>query len=149
MLNLSTIKPKYRKKSRKRVGRGTGSGHGAYSGRGIKGQKARSGGNIKPGFEGGRMPLIRQMPKRRGFRSIFPKNQVVSLVTIDAKFKAQEMVSVQSLRKAGLISNSSAPVKVLGGGKLTKALQFEKEIKLSAAAQKAVLAAGGKITGAK
>src|SRR3989344_4661384 len=68
MLNLSTLRPKIKKPSQVRRGRGLGSGRGAYSGRGIKGQKARTGGNIKPGFEGGRQPLIRQMPKKKGFR---------------------------------------------------------------------------------
>src|SRR3989344_1487027 len=117
MFNLSNLKPKYKRKDRKRVGRGLGSGYGAYSGRGIKGQKSRTGGAIRPGFEGGRMPLIRLLPKRRGFHSPnFPDTTV----------------------------NLSAPVKVVGKTELNKSFSFQK-IKFSASARAAVEKAGGKI----
>ena len=147
MLNLSNLKPKFAKKSRKRVGRGLGSGHGAYSGRGIKGQKARAGGGIKAGFEGGRMPLVRQMPKKRGFRSPFPKMEIVNLQDVERVFAAGEVVTPQSLRAKGLISRQ-VPVKLLGNGKLSKTLEF-KQTKMPAAARAAVEAAGGKINDVK
>lgn len=143
MLNLSNLKPKVKRQSRKRVGRGTGSGHGAYSGRGIKGQKARSGGRIRPGFEGGRMPIIRQMPKRRGFRSIHAKDQVVNLVDISRIFNQNEVVSPETLAQKGMIRDKTGGVKILGG-EIAKKLDY-KEVKFSAKARAAVEKSGGKI----
>lgn len=143
MLNLSNLKPKVKKRNRKRVGRGTGSGHGAYSGRGIKGQKARSGGSIRPGFEGGRMPMIRQLPKKRGFRSVHPKAQVVNLVDISGKFSQNEVVSPKNLLKKGLIRDANFEVKILGSY-LGRKLDF-KAVKFSAKARGAVERAGGQI----
>lgn len=144
MLTLSNLKPHSQRKARKRVGRGTGSGHGAYSGRGIKGQKARTGGHIRPGFEGGRMPLIRQLPKKRGFRSIHPKNQGVALARLDRIFSEGEVITPQSLLSKRLILNAGLPVKVLGKGPVSKKFSF-KQIKLSAQARAAVEKAGGQI----
>ncbi|MDP3741561.1 MAG: 50S ribosomal protein L15, partial [bacterium] len=95
MLTLSNLKPKLKKKHRKIRGRGPSSGHGGFSGRGIKGQKARTGGKIPPGFEGGRMPLIRQMPKSRGFRSPNPKAQTVTLADLTAAFPEGGLVSAK------------------------------------------------------
>lgn len=144
MLTLSNLKPKQKKKTRKRVGRGLGSGHGAYSGRGIKGQKARTGGSIPPGFEGGRMPLIRQLPKRRGFKSFWPKAQALDLGSLVQGFATGEIITPQSLRSRGLIADAKRPVKILGKSKITKKLEFQ-GIKFSASAREAVAAAGGKI----
>ncbi|MBI4049882.1 MAG: 50S ribosomal protein L15 [Candidatus Doudnabacteria bacterium] len=143
MLNLSNLKPKMKRRGRKRVGRGTGSGHGAYSGRGIKGQKARSGGSIRPGFEGGRMPIIRQIPKSRGFRSIHPKAQAVNLVDISNKFSENDTVNPQRLREAGLIRAVALPIKILGT-ELTKKLNFQ-GVAFSVKARAAVAKAGGRI----
>jgi large subunit ribosomal protein L15 len=144
MLTLSNLKPKVKTKAKKRVGRGLGSGHGGYAGRGQKGQKARSGGNIRPGFEGGRMPLIRQIPKIRGFRSPFPKPQVVALADIDRAFVEGELVSPKTLHGKGLIKDLHNEIKVLGKAKLGKKLRFEK-LSFSNPAKQAVEAAGGEI----
>jgi len=114
MFNLSNLKPKYKRKDRKRVGRGLGSGYGAYSGRGIKGQKSRTGGAIRPGFEGGRMPLIRLLPKRRGFHSPNFPDTTVNLAVIAKKFDAGALISPKILKLNGLIADLSAPVKVVG-----------------------------------
>lgn len=119
-----------KKRTRKRVGRGSGSGHGTYSGRGLKGQKARSGGNLRPGFEGGRMPLTRQLPKLRGFKSHRPKSQIVKLKDLEEAFKDGEVVSPKTLFEKRLIENPRGLVKILGGGKLTKKLGF-KDVKKS------------------
>lgn len=145
MFTLSTLKPKFPKRNRKRVGRGLGSGHGAYSGRGIKGQKARKSGGHKAGFEGGRMPLVRQMPKQKGFRSFFPKNQVVSLSQIEKVFQSGDRITPKSLRETGLVDRLDQPIKILGKGKIMKSFNFDKNLKLSVGAQKAVLDAGGKV----
>lgn len=144
MLTLSNLKPNRRKVTRKRVGRGSGSGLGTFAGRGSKGQKARSGGGIKAGFEGGRMPLVRQMPKRRGFRSHKPKNEVLKLEQLASVFPEGAVITPEELFKKGLISTAAAPVKILGTGKISKRFEL-KQIALSAAAKKAVEEAGGKI----
>jgi large subunit ribosomal protein L15 len=145
MLNLSNLKPyKGSTKRRKVVGRGVGSGHGTYSGKGAKGQKARSGGKIPVGFEGGNMPLQRQLPKKRGFTSRSPKAQVVDLKEISAKFEAKETVNPKMLYNKGIINSTSDPVKVLNNGEITKAITFEK-VMVSASARTKIEKAGGKI----
>lgn len=145
MLTLHKLKPRIKQKPRKRVGRGTGSGHGAYSGRGIKGQKARTGGKIPPGFEGGRMPFIRQIPKRRGFKSHWPKAQVVKLGELEKRFETNETVSPTSLKTKGLVDSSRLPIKIVGKqDQFAKALKTS-GVKLTASAKKIILAAGGKI----
>src|ERR1041384_7233659 len=107
-------------KKRKRVGRGDGSGHGKTSGRGHKGQGARSGGNVQPGFEGGQMPLQRRLPKR-GFHNPFRvQMSVVNLSQLEAL--AESEVTPESLAQHGLISGKNRQVKVLGDGSLSKAL---------------------------
>jgi large subunit ribosomal protein L15 len=144
MLNLSDLKPRLPKKDRKRVGRGSGSGYGTYAGRGIKGQKSRSGGYIRPGFEGGRMPLIRQLPKVRGFKSIYPKALAIQLRVIESKFPTGSLVSPKTLRAEGLIDFLTAPVKIVGKDGISKKYQI-KGVKLSAAAKAAVEKAGGTV----
>lgn len=146
MLKLSELKP-YRgaTKRRKVVGRGVGSGHGTYSGRGAKGQKARSGSSIPVGFEGGRMPLQRQLPKRRGFTSRNTKLTVLGLDDLNNKFKAGDKVNPKVLYNLGLIKSASLEVKILASGEIKKALNFEK-IKFSASALEKVQKAGGKIS---
>ena len=110
------------KKSVKRIGRGHGSGWGKTSGKGHKGQKARSGGSIRPGFEGGQMPLQRRVPKR-GFNNIFRKKIVaLTLKQLETKFDNGAVVDVDALRNAGLVKNSFDGVKILGNGELTKSL---------------------------
>lgn len=145
MLKLSELKP-YRDatKRRKVVGRGVGSGHGTFSGRGAKGQKARSGSSIPIGFEGGRMPLQRQLPKRRGFTSRNVKPAVLNLDDLDGKFKAGDTVNPKILYNLGLITSAGDRVKVLSAGELKKALNFEK-IMVSAKAREKIEKAGGQI----
>jgi large subunit ribosomal protein L15 len=145
MLGLHNLKP--HKKSihrRKVVGRGVGSGHGTFSGRGAKGQKARSGGKIPVGFEGGRMPLQRQIPKRRGFTSLAAKAQVVNLRRLEKYFKSNDMVNPKTLFNHGLIGDQNVKVKILSNGEINKALSFEKVLVSKVAAEK-ITKAGGKI----
>jgi large subunit ribosomal protein L15 len=121
------------KKKAKRIGRGEGSGWGKTSGRGHKGQKARSGGGVKPGFEGGQMPLQRRLPKR-GFTNIFKKTfALVNLGSLNM-FEAGSTIDSQVLVAAGLIRKETLPVKLLAKGNLEKALT----IKVQAASEKAV-----------
>jgi large subunit ribosomal protein L15 len=146
MLKLSELKPhKHSTKRRKVVGRGLGSGHGTYSGRGGKGQTARSGSSIPIGFEGGRMPLHRQMPKRRGFTSRNEKASVINLKDLDTKFKSGETVNPKILFNKGMIKSAQSPVKVLSNGELTKALTLEK-VMVSKIASEKILKAGGKVS---
>ncbi len=147
MLKLSNLKPyKNATKRRKVVGRGVGSGHGTYSGKGAKGQKARSGGKIRVGFEGGNMPLHRQLPKKRGFTSLAPKAQVISLQVLNQKFDGGTTINPKILFNKGLISSTLIPVKVLGDGEIKKAFTFEKML-VSGPAREKIEKAGGKITG--
>jgi large subunit ribosomal protein L15 len=131
------------KKDRKRVGRGDSSGHGTYSGRGQKGQKARAGGKMRPGFEGGQLPLIKRLPKKRGFFNLFrTEYSVVNLSSLNA-FEAGSEITLQSLRNAGLVKSTRKPLKVLAGGELNRALTV-KAHKFSAAAKTKIENAGGK-----
>lgn len=130
-------------KNIKRRGRGSGSGHGKTSCRGRKGAKKRSGRTTRPGFEGGQMPLIRRIPKR-GFNSKFRKfYQVVNVESLN-RFTANSSVGPAEFKKAGLIGSEKESVKILGNGKLAKALLI-KAHKASAAAKKIIESAGAKI----
>lgn len=143
-MDLSNLKPALGStKTRKRIGRGAGSGLGKTSGKGHKGQKARSGGSIKAGFEGGQMPLQRRLPKR-GFTSLDKK--VYSLVNLrDLElFEAGSVIDVEALAIAGLVNKVLDGVKILGDGALTKALTV-KAHKFSKSAQEKIEAAGGKV----
>jgi large subunit ribosomal protein L15 len=145
MLKLSNLKPyKGATKRRKVVGRGVGSGHGTFSGKGAKGQKARSGGKIPVGFEGGNMPLHRQIPKRRGFTSRTPKAQLVNLKDLSNKFESGATINPKILLNKGLVKSAQDAIKVLGDGEITKSLNFEK-ILVSAQARAKIEKAGGKI----
>lgn len=131
------------KKSVKRIGRGHGSGWGKTAGKGHKGQKARSGGSIRPGFEGGQMPLQRRVPKR-GFNNIFRKNIVaLNISQLEAKFDNNAVVDTAALREAGLVKNSFDGVKILGKGELTKSLTVKVDA-FSKSAKEAIEKAGGK-----
>lgn len=142
-MRLDDLKPAAgSNKKRKRVGRGDGSGHGKTSCRGHKGQGARSGGNTKPGFEGGQMPLQRRLPKR-GFHNIFRNEMaVVNLAQLDALAGAGEIVP-ETMAKHGLISGQNRQVKVLGEGDWTKAVTVRAH-GFSASAKQKIEAAGGK-----
>lgn len=132
------------RKNRKRVGRGNGSGHGTFSGRGIKGQKSRSGVQIQRGFEGGQLPIIKRLPRKRGF---FNLNRVAySPVNIGSLslFAAGTEITTEKLYAAGLIESLSKPVKILADGELKIAVTV-KANKFSAAAKAKIEAAGGKV----
>lgn len=130
-------------KNRKRIGRGTGSGHGKTATKGHKGQKARSGGSIKAGFEGGQMPLQRRLPKR-GFRPMDRTEYlVVNLQQLDV-FDAGACVDREALASKGLLKKSSLPVKVLAAGEITKPLTIKAD-KFSKTAREKIQAAGGTV----
>lgn len=132
-------------KKRKRVGRGNSSGHGTYSGRGVKGQNARTGGGVRPGFEGGQMPLARRLPKLRGFRSpCATKYQVVNLDLLEKKYADNEIVDIVSLTEKGIIKDKNKPIKILGDGELKKKLTVKVD-KISAGAEEKIKKAGGTI----
>lgn len=127
----------------KRLGRGTGSGTGKTAGKGHKGQKARSGGGVRPGFEGGQQPLYRRLPKR-GFNNIFKKEYVVLNVRDLDRFENGAEVTIESLFEVGLIKTVKDGVKILGTGELTKALTVKVD-KVSQTAADKIVAAGGKV----
>ena len=129
--------------ARKRVGRGTSSGFGKTSGRGQKGQLARQGGKTRLGFEGGQMPLFRRMPKR-GFKNINRKEYAIVNLSDLNKFEAGSEVDLNSLQEAGLVKKQLDGVKLLAKGELNVKLTV-KVNKVSAAAKKAVEAAGGSV----
>ena len=126
----------------KRVGRGIGSGTGKTSGKGHKGQNARSGGGVRPGFEGGQMPLYRRLPKR-GFTNIFAKQYVTINVEDLEKFEDGTEVTAQLLKESGVVSKTLDGIKVLGRGELTKKLTV-KVAKFSESAKEKIEKAGGK-----
>ena len=130
------------RKERKRVGRGTSSGHGKTSTRGQKGQGARSGGGKKPGFEGGQTPLFMRLPKR-GFTNVNRKEFAIVNVEDLNKFEANAVVDFEALKAAGLVKKELEGLKILGNGELNVALTV-KANKFSASAVKAIEAAGGK-----
>jgi large subunit ribosomal protein L15 len=132
------------KKDRKRVGRGTGSGHGTYSGRGCKGQKARAGNNkVRPGFEGGQLPLIKRLPRKRGFTNIFRiEYSVVNVGELNA-FESGAEITLDTMLAAGLVKSAVRPVKVLGDGEIDRPLTIKAQ-KFSASAKATIEKAGGK-----
>jgi len=144
-MNLHELRPAPgAKKARKRVGQGIGSGNGKTAGKGHKGQKARAGGGVRPGFEGGQMPLSRRIPKRGFSNYRFAKNyQIVNLRDLESTFSAGAVVDFDALAKAGLVRKAGEPVKILGTGDLGKALTVKAE-KFSASAAAKIEAAGGK-----
>ncbi|MFA5871451.1 MAG: 50S ribosomal protein L15 [Parcubacteria group bacterium] len=129
-------------KSRKRIGRGGKKG--TYSGRGVKGQKSRSGVSINPIFEGGRSTLIEHLPKLRGFKSHYPKNQVVTLEKLDKYFSASDVVNPQTLCDKKLISKIRIGVKILATGEIKKNLTIEKCL-VSKSAKEKIEKAGGAV----
>ena len=153
-LNLSNLKPAQPRKDRKRVGRGLGSGKGRYSGRGIKGQKSRSGSHkMRPGFEGGQNPIYMRLGKQRGPYSAdaMPmgphrtSTQPVNVAALEERFDAGTDVTLEALLEKGLIRNTRIDVKLLGQGDLTKKLSITVHA-ASATAREKVEAAGGTLT---
>jgi large subunit ribosomal protein L15 len=143
-MKLSELSPaEGSRKARKRLGRGVGSGSGKTAGRGTKGQKSRSGGGVRPGFEGGQMPIHRRLPKS-GFTNIFKKNFAVINVRDLAKFESGSVVDEMAVYKSGLVKGKSDGIKLLGVGEI----DFPLTIKLSKVSQSAtdkITAAGGKV----
>lgn len=143
-MELNNLRPSIGStKNRKRIGRGTGSGHGKTATKGHKGQKARSGGSIKAGFEGGQMPLQRRLPKR-GFT---PLDRVVfSLVNLSQLdiYESGDVIDAMSLVSNGLIKSTRYAVKILGNGEITKSFKITAN-KFSQSAKNKIIAAGGSI----
>jgi len=143
-MDLSNLQPSYGSThSKKRIGRGQGSGKGKTAGKGHKGQKARSGGGIKPGFEGGQMPLHRRLPKR-GFTPLSRMEYTLVNLRDLELFDAGSVVDMEAMGKAGLIGQLKDGVKILGDGELTKSLTV-KAHKFSKSAQAKIEAAGGTV----
>lgn len=131
------------KRARKRVGRGISSGWGKTSGRGTKGQKSRSGGNIKPGFEGGQTKLVRRLPKARGFNAKNPKIYQIINTSDLSKIKSAK-IDINTLIKTGLVKEESIPVKLLGNGRVTKKFNISVN-KASRSAIDKIKSKGGRI----
>jgi len=130
------------KKHRKRVGRGNGSGHGTYSGRGCKGQKSRSGHKMRPGFEGGQLPLIKRLPQKRGFVNIFrTEYTIVNLDKLNI-FESGSEVTPEKLVAMGIVKSPRYPIKILANGDIDRPLVV-KANKFSAEAKAKIEAAGG------
>jgi large subunit ribosomal protein L15 len=153
-LNLSNLQPASPRRARKRVGRGLGSGKGRYSGRGIKGQKSRSGSHkMRPGFEGGQNPIYMRLGKQRGpySKDAMPmgphrtSTQPVNVASLEERFDAGAEVTLEALIEKGLIKNTRTDVKLLGQGELTKKLNVTVHA-ASATAREKVEAAGGSLT---
>ena len=147
-MQIHELETKERKAS-KRVGRG--GCRGTYSGRGMKGQKARSGGNVDPLFEGGRSSLIQRMKKLRGFKSIHAKKNVITLDQLNRIFEDGETVSILSLIEKKILRKRAARngVKILSGGELSKKVTVAEDILVTEGAKEAIEKAGGKVIEAK
>ena len=130
-------------KSKKRLGRGTATGQGKTAGKGQKGQKSRSGGGVRVGFEGGQMPLYRRLPKI-GFTNIFRKEYAIVNLSDLERFDNGTIVNPEVLKEAGLVKAMLAGVKILGNGELTKNLTVQAH-KFSKTAAEKIAAAGGKV----
>lgn len=130
------------KKRRKRVGRGDGSGHGTYSGRGCKGQKSRSGHRMRPGFEGGQLPLIKRLPQKRGFTNIFRTEYSIVNISKLNIFESGSEVTPEKLVATRIVKSLRHPIKILADGDINRPLVV-KANKFSAAAKAKIEAAGG------
>ncbi len=130
------------KKARKRVGRGNGSGHGTYSGRGCKGQKSRAGYKMRPGFEGGQLPLIKRLPRKRGFTNIFRTEYSTVNVGQLGTFDAGSEVTPETLVAARMVKSLRNPIKILADGDIKHPITV-KANKFSASAKAKIEAAGG------
>ena len=130
---------------KKRVGRGNSSGHGTYSGRGIKGQQSRSGRDLRIGFEGGQNPLIRSLSRKRGFTNRFRVEYEAINVEVLGAFASGATVTPDSLRAAGIVKSARMPVKILGDGEISAALTVEAD-RFSGTARTKIEQAGGTVT---
>ncbi len=132
------------RRGRKRVGRGDGSGHGTYSGRGVKGQKSRSGFSRKRGFEGGQLPLIKRLPQKRGFTNIFKTEYSLVNIGMLDRFEAGSEVTPERLVEAGVVKSLGKPIKILARGDIGQPLSVKANA-FSAAAKAKIEAAGGTV----
>ena len=146
MMEHEITPPKGARRARKRVGRGDAAGGGSYAGRGLKGQKSRSGPGLRPGFEGGQMPLIKGLPMKRGFNNRYKTHYaLVDLDTLDERFEANTQVTPELLHQLGIIRRTRLPVKVVGDGELRQPLTVAAH-KFTASARAKIEAAGGTVT---
>lgn len=146
MVRQNSIAPAYgSRKASKRVGRGNGSGHGTYSGRGCKGQKARAGNNkMRPGFEGGQLPLIKRLPRKRGFTNIFrTEYSTVNIGELNS-FESGSEVTPEKMIAAGIIKSLINPIKILADGDIDRPLTVRAN-KFSASAKVKIESAGGTV----
>ena len=145
MMEHQVAAPKGARRSRKRVGRGDAAGGGSYAGRGMKGQKSRSGPGVRPGFEGGQMPLIKGLPMKRGFHNRYKTYYaLVNLDTLQARFDAGARVTPEMLHQLGIVRRTRLPLKVVGNGALTQAITVAAH-KFTASARAKIEAAGGTV----
>lgn len=146
MMEHEITPPKGARRARKRVGRGDAAGGGSYAGRGLKGQKSRSGPGLRPGFEGGQMPLIKGLPMKRGFNNRYKTYYaLVDLDTLQDRFEADTQVTPELLHQLGIVRRTSLPVKVVGDGELQQPLTVDAH-KFTASARAKIEAAGGTVT---
>lgn len=131
------------KRSRKRIGRGVGSGHGTYSCRGCKGQKSRSGGGVNPRFEGGQTPLVKRLPSKRGFTNIFKTDYALVNLRRLRIFEEGVEVTPQKLLDAGLVPSLKKPIKILGDGEIQRPLVVKAD-KFTQTAKQKIEASGGR-----
>lgn len=144
-MKLHELAPRVKKPAKKRLGQGRASGQGTYAGRGGDGQKSRSGGGVRPGFEGGQTSLIKRMPKLRGFRN--PNRvqaQTLNLTDLAENFKDGDTVNFASLIEKKMVTKTNDKIKVLGDGEISCKLTLD-GIKVSASAKTAIEKAGGSI----
>ena len=144
MMGHEVAPPPGTRRARKRLGRGDASGHGSYSGRGMKGQKSRSGRGIRPGFEGGQLPLIKGLPMKRGFTNIFKKQYYLVKVEALNRFPKDSEVTPEALLEMGHLRNLKYPVKILGNGEITVPLKISAH-RFTRSAQDKIEAAGGSV----
>ena len=146
MMEHEITPPRGARRARKRVGRGDAAGGGSYAGRGLKGQKSRSGPGLRPGFEGGQMPLIKGLPMKRGFNNRYKTYYaLVDLDTLQERFEANTQVTPELLHQLGIIRRIRLPVKVVGDGELQQPLTVAAH-KFTASARAKIEAAGGTVT---
>ncbi len=145
MMEHEVSPPKGARRNRKRVGRGDAAGGGSYAGRGLKGQKSRSGKSVRPGFEGGQLPLIKGLPMKRGFNNRYKTYyELVNLGTLDERFATGTTVTPELLHGLGIVRRTSLPVKVVGDGDLSHPLTVVAH-KFTASARAKIEAAGGSV----
>ena len=145
MQQHSLKSPEGSKKNRKRVGRGDSSGSGSYSGKGMKGQKSRSGGGVRPGFEGGQLPLIKKLSALRGFNNIFRREFIpINLNTISKLYEKDNEISPETLVEKNVLKDTKSPIKILGDGEINFPVKVTAH-KFSRSAKDKIIAAGGTI----